>query len=138
LEVNPFEKWLGVIGALTDVENATVRLHGLILENPHLSTEDLKMIILEHYKTQLLSQIYKVVGNANFLGSPASFFGNIGTGFYDFFHEPAHSLVHKPRDLLPSIKKGTSSLLKNAVFGIADSTNRFGTSLTKGKSLSTN
>jgi len=131
LEVNPFERWLGIIGALTDVENATIALHGLILENPHLSIEDLKQIIFEHYKTQLLSQVYKVVGNANFLGSPASFFGNIGTGFYDFFHEPAHSLVHKPRELLPSIKKGTSSLLKNAVFSIADSTNRFGSSLTK-------
>ncbi len=47
----------------------------------------------EHYKSQLLSQVYTILGSFEFLGSPLSLVNNLGTGVYDFFYEPAQGLV---------------------------------------------
>ncbi len=62
-------------------------------------------------------QLYKVLGSTDFLGNPISLLKNLGTGVYDFFHEPAMGLVSSPRDFAVGITKGTSSLLKNTIYG---------------------
>jgi len=38
-------------------------------------------------------QVYAILGSFEFLGSPLSLVNNLGTGFYDFFYEPAQGLV---------------------------------------------
>jgi hypothetical protein len=43
-------------------------------------------------------QIYKVLGSTDILGNPISLLKNLGTGVYDFFHEPILGLITSPRD----------------------------------------
>ena len=49
--------------------------------------------------------MFKILGSADILGSPVSFISNMGTGVYDFFHEPALGLVSSPQDFGRGIKK---------------------------------
>lgn len=37
-----------------------------------------------------------MLGSADFLGNPVGLFNNIGTGFADFFYEPAAGLIQSP------------------------------------------
>ena len=39
--------------------------------------------------TPLISLLSQVIGSSDALGSPINFVGGLGTGVYDFFHEPA-------------------------------------------------
>ena len=39
--------------------------------------------------TTLISLLPQVIGSSDALGSPINFVGGLGTGVYDFFHEPA-------------------------------------------------
>lgn len=57
-------------------------------------------------------QLYKILGSVEFLGSPASLISNLGTGVYDFFHEPARGIVSGPKDFGLGIKKVTPSLIR--------------------------
>eukprot|EP01097_Dermamoeba_algensis_P001935 TRINITY_DN1760_c0_g2_i1.p1 TRINITY_DN1760_c0_g2~~TRINITY_DN1760_c0_g2_i1.p1 ORF type:complete len:697 (-),score=241.36 TRINITY_DN1760_c0_g2_i1:117-2207(-) len=101
-----------------NVERAPIRLHGLAMTDPFLSQNDLLSRISQHYTYQALTEIYKVVGSADFLGNPVGLFSNIGTGVYDFFHEPAEGLTSSPFDFGAGIMKGTSSLVKRSIFGL--------------------
>ena len=50
--------------------------------------------------------------------------GNLGTGVWDFFYEPATALMHTPRALHLALAKGTLSLVRNTVMGTAQATSR--------------
>lgn len=105
-------------GYLPNVENAPLMLNGLIFKNPFMSREDLADALSRHYRSALVEQIYKVLGSTDVLGNPVSLLSNLGTGVYDFFHEPALGLVSSPGEFLVGITRGTSSLVKNSVYGL--------------------
>lgn len=46
-----------------------------------------------HYKQEFISQIYRILGSADFLGNPVGLFTNVSSGFADIFYEPYHGLV---------------------------------------------
>jgi vacuolar protein sorting-associated protein 13A/C len=66
------------------------------LKNVFMTREEFVNLVQEHYKGQLLSQVYTILGSFEFLGSPLSLVNNLGTGVYDFFYEPAQGLVKVP------------------------------------------
>jgi len=74
------------------------------------------------------------MGALDIIGSPINLFSNITTGFYDFFHEPAKGIVKSPSDFGMGIAKGTSSLAKNIVFGIFNTTTKITGSIGSGLS----
>lgn len=63
------------------------------LKSVFMTREEFVNLVKEHYKSQLLSQVYTILGSFEFLGSPLSLVNNLGTGVYDFFYEPAQGLV---------------------------------------------
>ena len=58
--------------------------------------------------------------------------GNLGTGVWDFFYEPATALMRTPRALHLAVAKGTMSLVRNTVMGTAQATSRVSDTLSKG------
>ena len=48
----------------------------------------------------------------------AGLFKNIGTGATDFFYQPMQALVEQPDQFFSAVGAGTSSLVKNSVYGI--------------------
>jgi len=53
-----------------------------------------------------------------FIGSPVNLVNNLGTGVFEFFHEPAQGIIKSPKDFGTGIAKGTRSLVTNTVKGI--------------------
>ena len=49
--------------------------------------------LMSHYKTSVVSQLYKIFGSLNIIGNPVSLFRNISTGFKDLKEKPADGLV---------------------------------------------
>eukprot|EP01119_Soliformovum_irregulare_P017031 TRINITY_DN5016_c0_g2_i3.p1 TRINITY_DN5016_c0_g2~~TRINITY_DN5016_c0_g2_i3.p1 ORF type:complete len:2265 (-),score=532.32 TRINITY_DN5016_c0_g2_i3:78-6224(-) len=109
---------------LVNVDHAPLEINGLLLKNPFLTRGDLTDRIWKHYTSQSVRQIYKVLGSMEFLGSPVSLFTNIGTGFYDFFYEPAKGIVKSPKEFGKGVAKGTTSLIQNSAYGIFNATSK--------------
>jgi vacuolar protein sorting-associated protein 13A/C len=120
-------------GALTNIDRAQIKLNMLGLKNVFMTREEFVNLVQEHYKGQLLSQVYTILGSFEFLGSPLSLVNNLGTGVYDFFYEPAQGLVKAdPQEFAKGVAKGTSSLVGNLAQGVFNSAGKFTGSLGRG------
>ncbi|KAH3757405.1 vacuolar protein sorting-associated protein vps13 [Pelomyxa schiedti] len=114
------------------VENASLKFNCLLLRNPFATQDELVNRILMHYRQQALSQLYKLLGSFDVIGSPISLLDNLGTGFFDFFHEPAKGIIKSPKDFGRGLAKGTLSMLDHSVFALANSTAKIADSIGKG------
>lgn len=52
--------------------------------------------LMEHYKSTVLKQLYKIFGALNILGNPTGLFRNITTGFKDLKDKPSEGFVEGP------------------------------------------
>ncbi|ODO11680.1 hypothetical protein I350_00464 [Cryptococcus amylolentus CBS 6273] len=136
---NPFYYALNALTmTLGNVNAAPLAFRALFLENVRLSIPSLQERVILHYQEQFISQIYRVLGSADFLGNPVGLFNNISSGFSDFFYEPYHGMVmHGNKDIGLGIARGATSFAKKTVFGITDSMTKFTGSIGKGLSAAT-
>lgn len=77
--------------------------------------------LVEHYKSSVLRQLYKIFGSLNIIGNPVSLFRNISTGFRDLKDKPAEGLVEGPLEFGMGLAEGTSSLIAHSVGGALNS-----------------
>ncbi|EFA79339.1 vacuolar protein sorting-associated protein 13 family protein [Heterostelium album PN500] len=102
---------------LTKLDRAPVTLQGIMMEHPFSSWTTMVDKLKTTYVTQVLRQFYNILGSIDLIGNPVGLFRNFGTGVQDFFVEPAQGLVKSPADFGKGLAKGTSSLVKNSVYG---------------------
>lgn len=76
---------------------------------------------MAHYKSSVVSQLYKIFGSLNILGNPVSLFRNISTGFQDLKEKPADGFVEGPLEFGKGLAEGTSSLIIHSVGGALNS-----------------
>lgn len=100
------------------LERAPLCLNALLLEHPFLTKRSLASRIKAHYVRQAINQLYKVVGSSETFGNPVGLFNNLGTGFKDFFYEPAQGIVRSPQEFGKGLARGSLSLLKHTVYGL--------------------
>lgn len=98
-------KALGVI--VTSIDNAPIELNALVLERPFATAHELLSSIRKHYSTQMVRQLYKLIGAFEFLGNPVGLVNNLGTGMHDFFYEPAQGITKSPQDFAKGVSKVT-------------------------------
>ena len=79
--------------ALGNVNDAPIRLNMLLLENVRLALPVLQERAVLHYSQQFTSQLYRVLGSADFLGNPIGLFQNVSSGVADAFYAPYEGLV---------------------------------------------
>src|SRR5206468_2879192 len=103
-------KILTYIGLIPKIEKAPITLNGLLIHNPFKSKSEIINYIAQHYFSSILKQTYlvnrflflnliiEILGSLDFLGNPVNLFSNIGSGFSDFFYEPAKGLVVSPKE----------------------------------------
>jgi vacuolar protein sorting-associated protein 13A/C len=86
--------------ALGNVNDAPFKFTQLALENTRLSIPSLQERIQLHYQGQVVSQIYRVLGSADFLGNPMGLFTQVSSGVSDIFYEPYQGVVmHGNKDI---------------------------------------
>jgi len=113
-----------LLGTVANLDNAALCFNSLYLENPFLSQDHLTQIVSSHYTRQGIQQIYKLLGSTEALGNPVGLFSNVGTGVMDFFYEPAQGIIQSPQAFAKGLAKGTSSLVKNTVYGTFNSVSK--------------
>lgn len=52
--------------------------------------------LMQHYKSSVMRQLYKIFGSLNIIGNPVSLFRNISTGFKDLKDKPSEGFVEGP------------------------------------------
>ncbi|KOS20148.1 Vacuolar protein sorting-associated protein 13 [Escovopsis weberi] len=132
---NPIMFFLNVMTmAIGNVNDAPIRFNALMLDNVRVSTQILVQNVSNHYSQEVMYQIHKILGSADFLGNPVGLFSNISSGVTDIFYEPYQGLIlsDRPEDIGMGIAKGAASFAKKTVFGFSDSFSKFTGSLSKG------
>ncbi|KAI0121317.1 hypothetical protein BJ170DRAFT_141833 [Xylariales sp. AK1849] len=125
--------------AIGNVNDAPIRMNALLLENARVSMPVLVQNISNHYSQEVIYQIHKIIGSADFLGNPVGLFNNISSGITDVFYEPYQGLImsDKPEDLGLGIAKGAASFVKKSVYGFSDSFSKITGSFSKGLAAAT-
>jgi len=125
--------------ALGNVNDAPIRLNALMLENVRVSIPVLTQNISNHYSQEVLYQIHKIIGSADFLGNPVGLFNNISSGITDVFYEPYQGLImsDRPEELGAGLARGAASLVKKSVYGFSDSFSKFTGAMSKGLAAAT-
>ncbi|KAG0185188.1 hypothetical protein DFQ28_009826 [Apophysomyces sp. BC1034] len=124
---------------LGNINDAPIKLNALMVDNLHASYDDLLSRVILHYKDQVISQLHKVLGSADFLGNPVGLFNNLSSGVGELFYEPYQGFImsDRPQDLGIGIARGVGGFMKKSVFGVTDSVSRITGSLGKGLSAAT-
>jgi vacuolar protein sorting-associated protein 13A/C len=72
---------LGVV--ITNIEDAPIRLDGIVINDCIDSLQGINTKLITHYKGSVMKQLYKIFGSLNIIGNPVSLFRNISTGIKD-------------------------------------------------------
>ncbi|KAF8335473.1 vacuolar protein sorting-associated protein 13 [Cantharellus anzutake] len=131
-----------VINTLTmtlgNVNEAPLELNALGIKDARMTSTILLDRIIFHYRQEVLRQIYRILGSADFLGNPVGLFTNVSSGIVDVFYEPYKGVVmHGNSELGVGIAKGAASLVKKTIFGLSDSVTKVTSSIGKGLSSAT-
>ncbi|KAJ8463158.1 hypothetical protein ONZ45_g17681 [Pleurotus djamor] len=131
-----------VINALTmtvgNINDAPLELNALGIKDMRLTQPELLSRITYHYRQDVLRQLYRILGSADFIGNPVGLFTNVSSGVADIFYEPFNGVVmHGNKELGIGIAKGAASFVKKTVFGVSDSFTKFTSSVGKGLSAAT-
>lgn len=144
-----------VVNALTmavgNINDAPLELNALAIKDMRLTLPELQSRITYHYRQDVLRQLYRILGSADFIGNPVGLFTNVSSGVADIFYEPFQGVVmHGNKELGIGIAKvrpgkslledvinfiiiqGAASFVKKTVFGVSDSVTKFTSSVGKG------
>jgi vacuolar protein sorting-associated protein 13A/C len=124
--------------AVGNVKDAPLEMNALAIKDMRLTPADLQTRIMYHYRQDVLRQLYRILGSADFIGNPVGLFTNVSSGVADIFYEPFTGAVMRGnRDLGVGIAKGAASFVKKTVFGFSDSVTKVTSSIGKGLSAAT-
>lgn len=91
---NPLVLALNVLTlTLANAEGVELQLNALGLSDVRLTLPEIQSRIMFHYKNEVLRQIYRVLGSADFLGNPVGLFTNVSSGVMDIFYQPWNGVV---------------------------------------------
>lgn len=103
--------------AWLELNQAPVRLHGLVLENLCGFKSEVTSVVGAHFAQEAKWQIYKIIGSVGILGNPVGLVNKLGSGVYSFFYEPINGIAQGPSHFAAGLAKGTLSLLDGTVAG---------------------
>jgi hypothetical protein len=92
--------------AVGNVNDAPLEMNSLAIKDMRLTMPDLQGRIIYHYRQEVLRQLYRVLGSADFIGNPVGLFTNVSSGVADIFYEPFNGVVmHGNKELGIGIAK---------------------------------
>jgi hypothetical protein len=105
---------------LANTEDAHFKFAGKHFNNVFTTRAAFNELLLNHYKSQLLGQVYEMLGSSHALGNPIGLFSNLGNGVFDLLNEPAAGIIKGPSEFGVGIVIGVGSLVKNTLHGVAN------------------
>jgi vacuolar protein sorting-associated protein 13A/C len=74
--------------AVGNIKDAPLQMNALAITDMRLTAADLQTRIMYHYRQEVLRQLYRILGSADFIGNPVGLFTNVSSGVADIFYEP--------------------------------------------------
>lgn len=104
---SPFAVVLNAVTmTLGNVNDAPLEMNALAIKDMRLSLSELEDRVMHHYRQEVLRQLYRILGSADFIGNPVGLFTNVSSGVADIFYEPYNGAVmHGNRELGIGIAK---------------------------------
>jgi vacuolar protein sorting-associated protein 13A/C len=86
-----------VLNALTmtvgNINDAPLEMNALAIKDMRLTMPELQNRVTYHYRQDVIRQLYRILGSADFIGNPVGLFTNVSSGVADIFYEPFHGVV---------------------------------------------
>lgn len=133
IDTEAMDLLLSALGmAITNIDQAPLKFFSLELREIYGSKQQITNLIWMHYRTQLASELFTVIGHADILGNPVGLLTDLGNGVVDAIYEPASGLTEGPIGLSKGVVKGAHSLFKNTVSSTFGSVSKISGSLSRG------
>jgi len=115
-----------VVDALLRLSGASLNFHGVFLRNHIATSTQLSTYLMAHYLSSLKHNVPALLGSLSAIGNPLGLIRGIGDGVSDFVTEPMKGFKRAMKELDPGyavdgVARGTESLARHTVGGIADS-----------------
>ena len=115
-----------VVDALLRLSGASLNFHGVFLRNHIATSTQLSTYLAAHYLSSLKYNVPALLGSLSAIGNPLGLIRGIGDGVSDFVTEPMKGFKRALKELDPGyavdgVARGTESLARHTVGGIADS-----------------
>lgn len=89
-----------------NINDAPLEMNALAIKDMRLTIPELQSRITYHYRQDVLRQLYRILGSADFIGNPVGLFTNVSSGVADIFYEPFNGVVmHGNKELGIGIAK---------------------------------
>ena len=110
--------------SIGNIDNAKLKFNSYISQYIFVSKKQFETNLAQYYKSQLLTNFYKLIGSLSLIGNPIGLLTNIGTGVYSFFYEPINGIKQGPNEVSKGFQKGTMKLLSNVSYGVLNTTGK--------------
>ncbi|KAL3925315.1 MAG: hypothetical protein SGILL_000491 [Bacillariaceae sp.] len=115
-----------VVDAILRMDGASLNFPGVSLRNHIATGSQLTTLLSAHYLSSLKSNVPALLGSLSAIGNPLGLIRGIGDGVVDFVNEPVKGLKRSLKELDPGyavdgVARGTESLARHTVGGLADS-----------------
>jgi hypothetical protein len=105
---------LDVVG-IGGIREAKVNINSLRIENLFAPRQQLISVLKTFFQSQLKAGALSFLGSLDALGNPKHLLMGYASAVSDIFIEPATSAVLSPKDIVSSMRHGTTSLIHNVV-----------------------
>ena len=116
----------------TTITGAPMQLNALEIENVYGSQNVVKGLLIEHYQSNIKTNVLKFIGSTDLLGNPTDFVNTLGTGAKQFWYAPKEGFMQGPLQGGLGIIKGTGSLLAHTAGGLSGSISKITNTLNRG------
>ena len=76
-----------------NINDARLEMNALVIKDMRLTMPELQSRITYHYRQDVLRQLYRILGSADFIGNPVGLFTNVSSGVADIFYEPFQGVI---------------------------------------------
>lgn len=104
--------------ALTSIESTELKLAGYKISNLLQPRSQFISSMINHYKSQGIRELYKIVGSVELLGNPFALINSLKAGVKEMFYDPAVALIESPNKFGESLLQGSVGLVRHTVHGL--------------------
>ncbi|OMJ76662.1 hypothetical protein SteCoe_23935 [Stentor coeruleus] len=104
--------------ALTSIESTELKLAGYKISNLLQPRSQFISSMINHYKSQGIRELYKIVGSVELLGNPFALINSLKAGVKEMFYDPAVALIESPNKFGESLLHGSVGLVRHTVHGL--------------------
>uniref|UniRef100_A0A7S2PQX2 Vacuolar protein sorting-associated protein 13 DH-like domain-containing protein n=1 Tax=Leptocylindrus danicus TaxID=163516 RepID=A0A7S2PQX2_9STRA len=131
-----------IVDALLRCEEASLAFPGIGIRNYLTNSPQVTTYLLAHYLAALRSNVPSLLGSLAAFGNPLGLIRGLGDGVSDFVSEPIKGLKKSLEELDPTfvidgVARGTGSLARHTIGGVADSASLLTQTLSKNMAVLT-